>query len=147
MKIHIRPAGLADAPTVVRLVQELVQGSGWQSLINEDYARYYLSTLGSQILLAEGEGEVLGLLSYSERPNLFHAGKTALIEELIVAENGRSQGIGGALLEHLLRLLEAEGFAEVSVTTMQDNAGAIRFYQAHGLTDEALYLERHFTPD
>lgn len=147
MNIHIRPAGLADAPAVVGLVQELAQNGGWQSPLDEDYARDYLSSQGSQILLAEGEGQVLGLLSYSERPNLLHAGNTALIEELVVAEDGRGQGVGGALLEHLLRLLEAQGFAEVSVTTMPDNAGAIRFYQAHGLTDEALFLERHFTPD
>ncbi len=34
--------------------------------------------------------------------------------------------------------------AEVSVTTMPDNQGAIRFYKRHGLVDEAVFLEKHF---
>jgi ribosomal protein S18 acetylase RimI-like enzyme len=147
MNVHIRPAGPADASAVVRLVQELAQTGGWQSPLDEAYARHYLSSPGSQILLAEKDGEILGLLSYSQRPNLFHAGQTALIEELIVAEGGRSQGVGGALMEYLLPRLEKDGFAEVSVSTMLDNAGAIRFYKSHGLVDEALFLEKHFQED
>jgi hypothetical protein len=27
---------------------------------------------------------------------------------------------------------------------MPDNAGAIRFYKAHGMLDEAVLLEKHF---
>jgi ribosomal protein S18 acetylase RimI-like enzyme len=67
-----------------------------------------------------------------------------LIEELVVSANWRGHGIGSALMNALLRHLRKQGCAEVSVTTMPDNAGAIRFYQSHGLTDEALYLEKHF---
>ena len=35
------------------------------------------------------------------------------------------------------------GCAEVSVSTMAGNEGAIRFYRAHGMVDEAVLLERH----
>jgi ribosomal protein S18 acetylase RimI-like enzyme len=36
--------------------------------------------------------------------------------------------------------------AEVSVSTMPSNSKAIEFYKAHGMTDEAVLLEKHFEP-
>jgi ribosomal protein S18 acetylase RimI-like enzyme len=77
------------------------------------------------------------------RPNLYHAANSALIEELVVRESARGRGVGGALMSELLRRLSAQGCAEVSVTTMPDNDGAIRFYRSHGLVDEAVFLEKH----
>jgi ribosomal protein S18 acetylase RimI-like enzyme len=85
-----------------------------------------------------------GVLTYSVRPDLYHAAPTGLIEELVVRQSMRGQGVGGALLDELFSRLTALGCAEVSVTTMPDNAAAIEFYKAHGLTDEALFLEKHF---
>ena len=66
--------------------------------------------------------------------------------DLVIAASHRGRGVGGALLEALLARLEKDGCAEVSVTTMPDNEGALRFYRSHGLTDEAVYLEKHFGP-
>jgi ribosomal protein S18 acetylase RimI-like enzyme len=37
------------------------------------------------------------------------------------------------------------GCAEVSVSTLSDNEDAQRFYRSHGLVDEAVFLEKHFT--
>jgi ribosomal protein S18 acetylase RimI-like enzyme len=51
--------------------------------------------------------------------------------------------VGSALLEELFRGLARLGVVEVSVSTMPDNQRARRFYQAHGLVDEAVFLERH----
>jgi len=61
----------------------------------------------------------------------------------VVDEQARGQGIGRRLVEELLARGRAEGWAEVSVSTMPENAGAQRFYRSLGLTDEAVYLERH----
>jgi len=151
MGIAIRDAGPADVGQVVELVKELAASMGENSPITEDYAAAYLGFPGSAVLLAEdveaggAEGRrPVGLLSYSVRPGLFHAANSALIEELVVAEGHRGKGAGKALLEALLERLEKQGCAEVSVTTMPDNDGALRFYRSHGLIDEAVYLEKHF---
>jgi ribosomal protein S18 acetylase RimI-like enzyme len=139
----IRSATPIDAPVIVALISELAQSGGESSPITIEFTCQYLAS-GGKILLAEVEQQVVGLLSYSTRLDLYHAGTTALIEELVVAEAWRGQGVGGALLDELLKRLEQEGCVEVSVTTMPDNAGAMRFYKSHGLTDEAVYLEKHF---
>ena len=139
----IREATSADVSIIVALISELAQSSGEASPLTLDFTSQYLAS-GGKILLAEMEQQVVGLLSYSTRLDLYHAGNTALIEELVVSASWRGHGIGGALLDALLTQLEQQSCVEVSVTTMPDNAAAIRFYRAHGLTDEAVFLEKHF---
>jgi len=146
-EIEIRGAGPGDAAAITALIHELAGTYGEASPLTAAYAREYLAVPGCHVLLAERAGRTAGLLSYSVRPNLYHAGPTALIEELVVAEEARGSGVGGALLEHLLAHLATSGCAEVSVTTMPDNEGAQRFYRAHGLVDEAVLLEKHLGID
>jgi ribosomal protein S18 acetylase RimI-like enzyme len=144
MSIEVRDANISDAAVIVELIQELAGSIEERSPITEAYVATYLAFPGSAVLLAEQDGVPAGLLSYSLRPNLYHAGGSCLIEEFVVRSGARGQGVGGALLSELLRRLPAQGCAEVSVTTMPDNAGAIRFYKNHGLVDEAVFLEKHF---
>ena len=144
MSVIIRDAVTADAPAIVALIRELAGSLNEVSPVTLAYVRTYLAFPGCGILLAEDAGQITGLLSYSIRPNLYHNGDTAMIEELVVDPAWRGQKIGSSLLEEVLSLLEALGCVEVSVTTLPDNEGAIRFYRAHGLVDEAVYLEKHF---
>ncbi len=143
MEIHVSEAGQGDEAAIVALIQELAAASGETSPVTEGYVREYLATPDSHVLLARLAGRSVGLLSYLVRPNLYHAGPSALIEELVVAGAERGQGVGSALLRHLLTHLQATGCTEVSVTTLPDNEGAQRFYRAHGLVDEAVFLEKH----
>jgi ribosomal protein S18 acetylase RimI-like enzyme len=142
--MRIRDAGPEDAAAVVALVQEQAAEDGEASPLDEAFARGYLAGPERGVLLAVEEGESIGLLSYSVRPDLFHAGGSALIEELLVRAPYRGKGVGTVLVRTLLERLEGLGCAEVSVTTMPDNRGAIRFYRQLGLAEEAIYLEKHF---
>jgi len=139
----IREASSCDAADAVGLIRILAQSDGEESPVNEEYVREFLSFPGSGILLACAGDRALGLLSYSMRPNLYHASRSCLIEELVVDESARGRGIGGALVEAVMQKAAAAGCAEISVTTMPENRGAIRFYRSHGFEDEAVYLERH----
>ena len=116
---------------------------GDSSPIAQDYAACYLSCPHSYALLAEEEGRAIGLLSYSIRPNLYHAGDACLIEQLIVREGARGRGVGGALMEELFQRLVAHRCVELSVSVMPDNRRAISFYKSHGLTEEVVLLEKH----
>lgn len=146
MNVTIREACIRDAPAVVRLIRELAESSGESSPVTEAYVAEYLSSPTSTILLAEAGRQVIGLLSYSLRPDLYHGASTGLIEELVVQEAERGKGVGNRLMEELMARLTALECAEVSVTTLPDNVEAIKFYRRHGLTDEAVYLERHLGP-
>ena len=60
---------------------------------------------------------------------------------LIVAEAMRGQGVGSALVAELFSRLTSLACAEVCVAVMPTNRRAIKFYQAQGLIDEALFLD------
>ncbi len=141
--IVIRNFTGGDEPAVVRLVRELGESSGATSPVNEEIIREYVGHPGCAILLAEDDGLIVGLLSYCLRPNLFHAATACLIEDLIVTEAARSQGAGRALMVELLGRAEIQKWAEISVSVMPDNYRALWFYRLLGLTDEAVYLEKH----
>jgi ribosomal protein S18 acetylase RimI-like enzyme len=142
--IRTREAGLGDEPAIVRLIREFAEDNGDTSPLTEEFVAEYLASPGSHILLAETNGQAIGLLSYSIQPDLYHAGPAAYIAELYVHGPYRGHGVGGALLIDLFRRLARLGCVVASVAVMPDNEGALRFYQAHGLVDEAVLLEKHF---
>jgi ribosomal protein S18 acetylase RimI-like enzyme len=141
--VILRDAQTADTAAIVQLIRELAATLGETSPVTEAYVARYLSSPGSTMLLAETQGQIVGLLSYSLRPDLYHAGSSCLIEELVVQKAARRQGVGGILLAELLSRLARMDCAEVSVTVMPENEEAIRFYRKHGLTEEAVFLEKH----
>lgn len=136
----IREATIDDTAAVIRLLRQL----GEQAETSEHYVRYYLSGSQRWVLLAQQGDQVAGLLSYLVRADLYHAGSSVLIEELVVDEDYRGQGIGGALMNALEERLQMLDCKEVCLAVMPDNEAAIRFYKRHGLVEEALFLERHF---
>ena len=144
MSIEIRQAQPGDGPAIAEMINELAAASGDASPVTATYAEEYLRVARSQVLLAEEAGQPVGMLTYSVRPNLYHAGPSALIEELVVRAGQRGRGIGSALVVELLAELVQLGCTEVSVTAMPDNEAAQRFYRRHGFVDEAVFLERHF---
>ena len=144
MTVKIREAGSGDEEVIAGLVRELAEFEGEDSPLTAGYVKEYLAYPGSFILLAEEDGQALGLLSYGLRPNLFHAASSGSIEELIVRKGRRQGGVGSALMIEAMRRMQAAGCAEVSVSTISGNTPAQRFYRSHGLVDEAVLLEKHF---
>jgi ribosomal protein S18 acetylase RimI-like enzyme len=143
----IREATLADASAIVRLIAEHAASFDEQTPITEAYVATYLASPTSKILVAEVQNRVVGLLSYSIRPDLFHAAPSCYLEELIVEQAARGHGVGSALVAELLSRLTPVACAEISVAVMPDNDRAIKFYQRQGLTEEALYLEKHLASE
>lgn len=141
--MRIREAALDDAEMAVALIQQLAESASEASPITTEYVADYLVTPGSAVLLAEEEGRIIGLLSYSVRPNLYHAAPSCLIEELVVRSVARGRGVGTVLLKAVLERARAAGCIEVSISAMPDNTRAIALYKRLGFTDEAVFLEQH----
>ena len=90
MASAVRQAVTQDAHRVVELVQQLAATIGEDSPVSATTVEDFLAYPGSGVLLAEEGGRVVGLLSYSVRPNLYHAANVCLIEDLIVDRAGLS---------------------------------------------------------
>ena len=94
-------------------------------------------------MLAMRPSVVLGLLSYSFRPGLYHAADSCLVDELIAKPAERNRGVGTLLLNEAIRLARQQGCAEVSLGVTKSNLAALHFYRRHGFEDQALLLELH----
>ena len=97
--MRIRQATIEDSAVVAQLMTQLMEVGGyddWQVSPErtEESLRKMADSDAYQILLAEDEGQVVGLLSLSFRHTLFHSAPTALIDELVVEQGHRRRGVG-----------------------------------------------------
>ena len=143
MQVKIRPATQDDAPAAVGLMAQLAEfGHGQVDPGVEERFRTMIESPQYAILVADaGQGQVVGLLTMSQRWTLWHTGPCAFIEELVVDEGGRRQGIGRALLQAALDWAKAQGCSEVELSTEPDNLKAQAFYRRLGFESIALLLE------
>ena len=89
------------------------------------------------VLVYEENGEILGEVSLllEDMPKESE-GKHARVSQLIVREEYRSRGIGGALLDVLLREGEQMGLTDMEASIYIDNENAIRLYRRKGFTHQ-----------
>jgi ribosomal protein S18 acetylase RimI-like enzyme len=146
MQTRVRHATQDDAPVAVNLMAQLAEHSHDEVDHGvEDRFRAMLELPQYAIFVAEDDREdVVGLLTISQRWTLWHAGPCALIEELVVGEGARGQGVGRALIEAALDWAKGQGCSEVEVSTDQDNTDAQAFYRRLGFGSVALLLEYEF---
>jgi GNAT superfamily N-acetyltransferase len=97
-----------------------------------------LKHLGRHFLVAEAYGEVIGFAYGSAHTSdglaVIPAGERYFeVDELYVAPERRGQGIGGALLDDLLRRSWEEGMHRSLVySATKDLESILRFYRKHG---------------
>jgi ribosomal protein S18 acetylase RimI-like enzyme len=144
MATSVRESSPDDSEVIVSLIRELCEMDGYKTELCADDVKHYLDIAGNFVLLAEADGQVRGLLTYTVSYDLWHAGDCCMIRELIISAGSRQQGLGSLLLQEVFRRADRDHWMEVSVSTMPENIPAIAFYKKHGMTDEAVLLERHF---
>lgn len=139
----VRPATAADAAAVAGLVAFLAEDpdepvpatAGWVCECLGDDAFF--------ALVAELDGDVVGVVTWALVRGLFHGKKSAVIEEAVVAPACRDRGIGRALLEEAVARIKRQDVAEISISTGFENERAQHLYRALGLVEETLMLEQH----
>ncbi len=94
--------------------------------------RENLALPGACYLVAESEGEVVGMGSCHVQWLLHHAGPIAEIQELYVVPGFRSAGAGAALLEKLTEFAKSKHAAQLELSTHKRRADAHRFYAREG---------------
>ena len=126
----VREATAADAEPMVALIGQLefsvdVEGVTRRLLLLEDE--------GEPVLLAEAEGEVIGLLDWHVMTTIHRPRPVGRIVALVVAEGQRGQGTGSALVAEAERRMRERGCEKIEVTSNLRLARAHQFYEALGL--------------
>lgn len=120
----VRPVQEGDRPTVEWLTTQLW---GAPEVVVHDDVFYPAALPG---FIAERAGRIAGLVTFDVRPGLLE----------IVTINALEQqtGIGTLLIEAVRAEAKHRGCREITLTTTNDNIGALRFYQRRGFRLAAL---------
>jgi GNAT superfamily N-acetyltransferase len=135
MRYRIRAALADDSPQLAALMGELSYPTT-SEFIQEKFAQLS-STSGTKIVVADYDGKVIGLLSFSILPLLHLEGGLGRITALVVASQFKGRGIGKRLVA------EAEAFAwnnrcaRVEITSGEQRAEAHAFYEAIGYKQDS----------
>lgn len=112
--------------------------------------RRFLADLSSSshscLFVAERYGEIVGFLSGELREGspAFKLKTWAALEDVYVAPDHRSLGIGRALFEEFLGWTREKGADGVSLQVAAGNARARRFYESLGFREVSVYEVREF---
>jgi GNAT superfamily N-acetyltransferase len=103
---------------------------------------YNLDRDHQHYLCALNGDALLGFCSLSVRKSLWGQGFIAYIDELVVDEARRGEGIGGMLLEWALDLAKEEGCHRVELDSAFHREDAHRFYESHGFKGICLLFSK-----
>jgi N-acetylglutamate synthase-like GNAT family acetyltransferase len=144
MIVNIRKAETKDDREILRLMKECIAEANGTSNITLAFVDTYLESSIRTIVLAEEDKNIIGLLCYSLRMDLWHAAHCCYMEELFVTRKCRGKGIGTQLIKFVLENAKVSNIAEVSLSVNMNNKKSIKLYKRLGIDEEAVYLEKHF---
>lgn len=143
MTIKIHKAIIEDEARVLELLKQLLSPSGQYSTLDESTAaatfRKIVKDEGKgTFLLAEQDGEALGLITMSYPVALRCGGVYTCIEEFIVSEQARGKGVGGQLFQAAVAEATARGCFELQVNNPSEMGYPL--YLRHGMKDVGKHL-------
>ena len=94
---------------------------------------------GSSLLVARAAGQTVGMLTLVTFP--IPTGIRAWIEDVVVDESARGQGVGAALTREAVRLARSAGARTIDLTSRPSRESANRLYERLGfrLRDSRVY--------
>jgi GNAT superfamily N-acetyltransferase len=130
--MKVRPRQAADRPAALAFLAR--HNSVRVARLGE-----LIEPLDHPALLAEADGEMLGMLTYVPDRGWEQC------EVLTLHATGQWHGVGTALIEAVERLAAEHGCARLWLITTNDNVDALRFYQRRGFQLTAVH--RHAVDD
>lgn len=143
VQLTVRTAGAGDADRVLTLLKQLGSDyapfsaafdSTYQGIIND-------ASRSSMLLVAENStGLVLGYALTTISPLLYINGSSAQLQELVVDDSHRGQGVGTALVEATEVACRSRKVRQLTVPSRR----SANFYERIGYTSTADFLKRTF---
>jgi GNAT superfamily N-acetyltransferase len=142
----VRSAGVDDFEAIAGLYAQLnrddppVRGASSRAVFEEILGRE-----GLDLLVLELDGSLVGSTYLNVMPNLSRGGRPyAVIENVVIAEHRRGEGMGRLLMDATLDRAWAAGCYKAMLLTGSRNPNTHAFYRACGFADDAktAYLAR-----
>ena len=135
-ELQIRPATHDDVAPILEMVKELAAYERLLHTVQATEADLREALFGprpvAEAIVADRGGRAVGFALYFHNYSTFIGRPGIYVEDLYVRPAHRGQGIGGALMSHMIRLARARRCGRIEWAALEWNAPAIRFYEAMG---------------
>jgi len=136
----VREAGADDVAAVAAAVESLLLELGGRrperSVLETEVRALLDDPAGGSVLIAEADGEIVGVLSASWQRAIHVPGVYATIQDLWVDGAWRSRGVGAELVEAVASQARARGVSRLEVGLPRETFAAIAstesFYERNG---------------
>lgn len=143
MSIHIRRAKKQDCPRLLELVKELALYEKAPDEVTVTLAHFEESGFGPQpvwwAFVAEENNTILGFALYYIRYSTWK-GQRMYLEDIIVTESARGQGIGKMLMDELIIEARDKKLNGIVWQVLEWNEPAIRFYKKYQASFDAAWV-------
>lgn len=132
---EIRKAEKGDVNSIYRLVLLLAEYEKMSDLVTgseEDMEKLLFESGVGHCLVAEEEGEVVGIALYFYNLSTFKCRKGIYLEDLFVLPERRKEGIGTALLKALCKIAKEENCGRFEWSCLDWNEPSLKFYRSLG---------------
>lgn len=133
--VTIRQAEKTDMPQVLGLIQALALFENEPEAVEitlEDLETHGFGTDKKFVcFVAEKDGDLVGMALVYERYSTWK-GPAIHLEDLIVQQDFRGQGIGTQLLDRVVNYAKAQGVRRLGWEVLDWNINAIKFYESKG---------------
>ncbi len=137
MEFQVRKAAKKDMPSVLSLIQQLAVYEREPNAVEVTVEDLERDGFGKNPLfncfVAEAEGEIVGMALFYFRYSTWK-GKTIHLEDLIVNEAYRGNGIGFQLYKKVMEFAAENNLKRVEWVVLDWNTPAINFYKNTGAT-------------
>ena len=141
MSITIRPITLSDKARWLELFKEYV--IFYKSKVSDEQFELTWQRIHSDFniygLIAELDGQIVGIAHYIFRPSTWDVEDFCYLEDLFVDPKVRGTGVGRALISELEKIATAKGSKRLYWTTATDNEVARKLYDKVAITDFVQY--------
>ncbi|HRD56964.1 MAG TPA: GNAT family N-acetyltransferase [Ferruginibacter sp.] len=134
MKIKIRKAVKEDCPAMMELINELAVFEKAPEQVTVSFDHFVESGFGTNpvwwAFVAEVDEKVVGFALYYIRYSTWK-GQRLYLEDLLVTESMRGQGIGHLLFDRLIEECKQKKFSGMMWQVLNWNEPAINFYKKY----------------
>jgi ribosomal protein S18 acetylase RimI-like enzyme len=146
----IREGNPTDVPQVMALVRELALYEKAPHEVTNTEERMLLDGFGENpafgLFVAEWDGAIVGIALHYIRYSTWK-GKMLYLEDIVVKEALRGQGIGARLFEACLRHCIEKDYAGMTWQVLDWNEPALNFYRKYGCTLDPEWINGKLTID
>ncbi len=143
MEIQIREARETDCDAMMELVKELALYEKAPEQVTVNFDHFVQSGFGANpvwwAFVAEADGKVIAMALYYIRYSTWK-GQRMYLEDILVTESMRGKGIGGMLMEALIKEGKAKQFTGMMWQVLDWNEPAIHFYKKYNARFDGEWL-------